>query len=167
MKTFLALLIAFMTASETNSYAQSALPNTSVKVTGAVTKPLTLSVEDLSAMKQVNVSLKEHDGAVRQYRGVPVMEILQAAGATVGKELRGKNLGKYLLVTCADGYQVVFSLAELDSSFTNRQAALVWGLNGKPLAAEQGPFKLIVPGEKKPARSCRQVTALSVGIAKE
>lgn len=38
----------------------------------------------------------------------------------MGKELRGENLSKYLLVKCADDYEVLFSLAELDSSFTNK-----------------------------------------------
>ena len=46
------------------------------------------------------------------------------AGVTTSKKLRGENLSKYLLVKCADGYEVLFSLAEPDSSFTNRVVIL-------------------------------------------
>ena len=124
-------------------------------------------MEDLSKMKHIPVTMKDRDGSLRHYSGVAIADILQTAGATVGKELHGENLAKYLLIKCADGYEVVFSLAELDSSFTDRQIALVYEYEGKPLAATQGPFRLIVPGEKKPARSCMQVTDIVVRFAKE
>jgi hypothetical protein len=89
------------------------------------------------------------------------------AGVTTGKQLRGKNLTKYMLVKCADGYEVLFSLAELDSSFTDRTVIIADESEGKPLPLEKGPFRLIVPGEKKPARCSFQVTELAIRFAKE
>jgi DMSO/TMAO reductase YedYZ molybdopterin-dependent catalytic subunit len=93
-------------------------------------------------------------------------EFLDSAGVTTGAQLRGKNLAKYMLVKCADGYQVVFSLAELDNNFTDRVVILADAMDGQPLPEGKGPYKLIVPGEKKPARSCFQVTDIIIGVAK-
>jgi arsenic resistance protein ArsH len=139
----------------------------SVKVTGEVTTPLILTASDLNAMPRTEDSASDKQGLMHHYSGVAIAEILNKAGVTTGKQLRGKNMAKYLLVSCADGYQVLFSLAELDSSITDRVVILADHEEGKPLAAGVGPFKLIVPGEKRPARNCFQVTALAVGIAKE
>lgn len=85
----------------------------------------------------------------------------------MGPQLRGKNMAKYLLVRSADGYEVIFSLPELDSAFTNRVIILADQMDGSPLPANKGPFRIIVPGEKKPARWIWQVNALVVRFAKE
>jgi DMSO/TMAO reductase YedYZ molybdopterin-dependent catalytic subunit len=118
-------------------------------------------------MKRKTVSLKDRDGKEHPYTGAAVQEILEQAGATMGKQLRGENLTKYLMVKCADGYEVLFSLAELDSSFTDRVVIIADESEGKPLPADKGPFRLIVPGEKKPARSSFQVIEMVIRFAKE
>lgn len=146
---------------------QPAAARPSVKVSGEVTKPLTLYVEDLGKMKQIPVEFKDRGGNLRHFTGVSLLDILGQAGVTLGKELRGENLTKYMMVKCADGYEVLFSLAEFDSSFTDRKIALVFQSDGKPLSATEGPFRVIVPGEKKPARSCLQVTELVIRYARE
>jgi DMSO/TMAO reductase YedYZ molybdopterin-dependent catalytic subunit len=138
-----------------------------VKVVGEVLTPLTLTAGDLAAMPRTTASANDKQGVSHSFSGVAIAEIFNKAGVTIGKQLRGKNLAKYLLVTCADGYQVVFSLAELDSSFTDRVVILADQEEGKPLSASTGPFRLIVPGEKKPARNCFQVTTLAIRFAKE
>ena len=138
-----------------------------IKVSGEVTKPLQLQASDLAKMKRTTVSLRDRDGNEHPYTGVPVAEILDQAGVTTGRQLRGENLTKYMLVKCADGYEVLFSLAELDSSFTDRTVIIADSSEGKPLPAGKGPFRLVVPGEKKPARSSFQVTALVIRWAKE
>ena len=138
-----------------------------IKVSGEVTKPLSLSVSNIAKMKHTTAILKDHDGKQHTYAGVAIQDILNVAGVTTGSQLRGKNLTKYLLVKCADGYQVVFSVAELDSSFSNRVVILADELEGNPLPVAKGPFRLIVPGEKKPARSSFQVTEFVVKHAKD
>lgn len=138
-----------------------------VKVDGEVTKPLTLYSDDLAKMKRITVSMKERDGKAHSYAGAAIQEILELAGVTMGKQLRGENLTKYLLVKCSDGYEVLFSLAELDSSFTDRKVILAYESEGKPLSVNTGPFRLVVHGEKKPARSSLQVTELVIRFAKD
>jgi len=138
-----------------------------VKVTGEVLTPLTLTAADLAAMPRTTAIAKDKQGVPHTFSGVALSEIFSKAGVTTGRQLRGENLAKYLLVTCADGYQVVFSLAELDSSFTDRVVILADQIEGRPLPAGTGPFRIVVPGEKKPARNCFQVTSLAIRFAKE
>ncbi len=139
----------------------------SVKVRGEVAKQLTLGAEDLAKMKRIHVNMKDKQGKDHDYAGVMLQEILKLAGVTMGNELRGENLTKYLMAKCADGYQVVFSLAELDSNFTNRKVILADESDGKALPAGLGPFRLIVPDDKKAARSSLQLTELVIRFAKE
>jgi len=68
----------------------------------------------------------------------------------------------YLLVEARGGYRAVFAWAELDPLFTDGAVYLVTKRDGKPLPDEEGPFELVLPGEKSAARWVRQVIALSI-----
>lgn len=149
------------------SQPAAGVPASTVKVTGEVVTPLTLTAADLAAMPRTTASAKDKQGLMHSFSGVALSEIFSKAGVTTGRQLRGENLAKYLLVTCADGYQVVFSLAELDSSFTDRVVILADQMEGQPLPAGVGPFRIVVPGDKKPARNCFQVTGLAIRFAKD
>jgi hypothetical protein len=81
---------------------------------------------------------------------------------TFGDSLRGKRLSSYLLVEAADGYRVVIALPELDPGFTDRVILLADNADGHPLDSKEGPFRIVIPGEKRMARWVRQVIALKV-----
>lgn len=134
-----------------------------LKVSGDVSKPLELNLTDLSKMPRKEASLKDKDGIVHKYAGVSLSEILSMAGVPSGKELHGENLSKYLLAKCSDGYQVLFSLAELDASIADKNVIVADTVDGTLLPESKGPLRLIVEGEKKPARSSYQLEALTVG----
>ncbi|MBS1522692.1 MAG: molybdopterin-dependent oxidoreductase [Bacteroidetes bacterium] len=141
-----------------NAKAQTA----SVKVSGEVTTPMSVNDDGLHKYTQTTVIRKDHDGKDHTYTGVILAEILKKAGATLGPDLKGKNLAKYILVTASDNYQVVFALAELDKAFTDRIIILADQVDGKPLPSGEGPFRVIVQDEKKPARCIREVTEIKV-----
>jgi len=147
--------------------AQVSLAKPVIKVTGEVKKELSLTQDDLAAMTRVNAVLRDRDGKNVTYTGVALQQILAMAGVPTGKELRGENLSKYLLVKCSDGYEVLFSLAEIDSAFTDRVIIVADESMGKPLPPAKGPFRIIVPGEKVPARSSFQVVELVVAFARD
>ncbi len=147
--------------------AQASATQGCLKISGEVTKELQLCLPDLAKMERASATIKDKDGVNRTYKGVPVSAILDMAGVTIGKQLRGKNMAKYLLVSAADNYQVVFSLAELDSSFADRVVILADEVDDKPLPAGMGPLRIIVPGEKKAARNIFQVTSFVIRFAKE
>ncbi|MGA2581548.1 MAG: hypothetical protein ABSH24_36825 [Bryobacteraceae bacterium] len=68
----------------------------------------------------------------------------------------------YLLVEAADGYRAVFALQEFDAGSTDRKIYLVTKRDGKQLSDREGPFRIVYPDEKRPARWVRQVTALRI-----
>jgi len=60
------------------------------------------------------------------------------------------------------GYQVVFSLGELDPAFIDDEILLADTANGTPLFGAQGCFRLVVPKDKPAARSVLMLTKLEV-----
>lgn len=137
-----------------------------VKISGEVTTAMELKLTDMQQFAQAEVVRKDRDGNDHKYSGVLLSAILQKAGVTMGKDLKGENLTKYASVEASDGYQVVFALAELDKDFTDRQIILATKIDGKPLAPTDGPFRIIVQDEKKPARCIKQVTGIKIAFAK-
>ncbi|UAY56057.1 molybdopterin-dependent oxidoreductase [Arachidicoccus terrestris] len=99
------------------------------------------------------------------YKGVYIQDMLSRAGVTMGSLLRGGNLSKYVLAVCADGYRVVYSLAELDSSFVRDLPIIACLIDGQALNSAKGPLRVIMPGDKKPARNCFQLKELIVRSA--
>ena len=71
-------------------------------------------------------------------------------------------MSRYLLVVAADGYRVVFAIPGVDQTLTDRKVYLVTQRDGHPLSEKEGPFRIVVPDEKRPARWISQVTALKV-----
>jgi DMSO/TMAO reductase YedYZ molybdopterin-dependent catalytic subunit len=163
-KIFLIIVLVFLSFSPLFIKAQS--QQASVKITGEVTAPLTLNDADLQKFKQTTVVRKDKDGKDHTYSGVLLSDLLQKAGVTMGPELKGENLTKYLLVDASDGYQVTFALAELDKSYTDRMIILANQVDGQPLPPADGPFRIIVQDEKKPARCIKQVIGFKIAFAK-
>ena len=139
--------------------AQDAPPT--VQVTGAIKQALTLSADDLAKMPRATVRTTS-GGMETAYDGVWLHEVLKKAGAPQGGELRGKALSSYVVAEAQDGYQVVFSLGELDPSFIDNDILLADTANGKPLFGAQGRFRLVVPKDKPGARSIRMLTKIEV-----
>jgi hypothetical protein len=116
---------------------------------------LTLTVDDILTLPQTKLRAKDHDNAEHEYSGVVLNVLLKVAGVTLGSQLRGKNLAKYVLVTATDNYQVVYALPELDPEFTNEVVLLATMVDGKPLPKGEGPFRLVNQADKKHARWIR------------
>jgi DMSO/TMAO reductase YedYZ molybdopterin-dependent catalytic subunit len=136
-------------------------PAATLKVTGAVKKPLTLTAEDLAKMPRKSVRTVSKDVETK-YDGVALHEILKAAGVPVGADLRGKALTTYVLAEAQDGYQIVFSIGEIDPAFNESDILVADTANGKPLAGNQGSFRLVPPKDKQGNRSVRMLTRLEV-----
>jgi hypothetical protein len=98
------------------------------------------------------------------YSGVPLVEALKAGGLPLDSGMAGirEIVATTVLVEAADGYRAAFSLAELDPELTDRVILLADTRDGQLLPPREGPLRIIVPGEKRPARWVRQVTALTV-----
>ncbi|MDF2189869.1 molybdopterin-dependent oxidoreductase [Paraflavitalea sp. CAU 1676] len=167
MKTRLFFLLLSTCLLTKAAWTQNKDNPVALAINGEVKAPTKITAAEILGMKQTPAMLKDRDGKEHTYTGVPIQDLLNKAGVTTGKQLHGENLAKYLLVKCADGYEVVFSLAELDNEFTDRQVILAHQVDGGPLPSGKGPFRLVVPGEKRPARSCFQVVEMVVRFAKD
>ena len=135
-------------------------------VAGDISRPLVLAAEDLAKMPRASVSYSEHGPPVK-YEGVLLYEILKRAGAPLDDQLRGKALASYVLAEARDGYQVVYALAEFDPAYNDRQILVADTANGKPLESSQAPFRIVVPTEKKAARSIRMLERITVVILRK
>jgi len=96
------------------------------------------------------------------FEGIALRSILEKAGIRFGDTLKGKRLASYLLASGADVFRVVIALPELDPSFTDKQVLLAFLQDGKPLAPKEGPFRIVMPDEKRMSRWVKQVTALTI-----
>ena len=139
----------------------SAQEEAAVRVSGAVKQELTVTAADLSKMPRASVRTT-NDGMETVYEGVWLHVVLKVAGVPQGRELRGRALASYVLAEAQDGYQVIFSLAEMDPSFVDSQVLLADTANGKPLFGAQGRFRLVASKDKPGARSVRMLTKLEV-----
>jgi hypothetical protein len=131
-------------------------------VTGDVPSALSLNPADLAQLPRETVSIDEQDGTRTAYQGVPLQAILAKAGIRLGLALRGKALAAYVLATAKDGYQMIFSLGELDPDFGNAHVIVADKRNGAALFGYQGPLRLVVAGDKHGARSVRMLEKLQV-----
>lgn len=136
-------------------------------VTGDVPKTLSLSAQDLAAYHRRSLTVREHNGSTATYEGVPVIEILKAAGAPSGPQLKGKALASYVLASARDGYAVTFTLAELDPEIGSGDVIVADRRDGKPLSDELGPLRLISASDKKPARSVRMLETLQLVLLRK
>jgi DMSO/TMAO reductase YedYZ molybdopterin-dependent catalytic subunit len=133
------------------------------KIGGAVATPLAVTVEDLKKLPRKTLRIENpHAKKMEVYEGVLLEALLQKAGVPQGEQLRGAAMATYVLVEAADNYRVVFSLAELDSGFLDSEVLLADTMDGAALATGEGPFKLVAPHEKRPARWVRMVRSLTV-----
>jgi hypothetical protein len=103
-----------------------------------------------------------HSGVTADYEGVLLADLLRAAGVTLGKELRGPFLATYVLAEAKDGYRVVYSIGEIDPDTGNAQILVAHKKNGDPLPVSEGPYRFVLPQDKRGARWIRQLTRVSV-----
>ena len=165
----LSVLVAALAVSSSFSLARQSAKNpadATLRITGKIDRPLIMRLADLQAMPRKRVTVTDDRGARVTYEGVPAVELLQRAGAPLGKRLRGAQMKFYVIVEASDEYQVVFALAEFDPGFTDRVILLADKRDGHPLSAPEGPFRIVVPGEKRHARWVREVVDLDIQQAR-
>ena len=134
----------------------------SISIEGEVQKPLKLTLTDLEHYPSTEVKTKDREGKEHIYKGTLLSVVLDSSGVTLGQNLRGENLVKYVLVTAADNYQVLYALAEIDPEFSSNTVLLTTHVDGKLLPKGDGPFRLVNPSDKRPARWIREITSIKI-----
>jgi hypothetical protein len=136
-------------------------PSHSVNVTfqGRVT---TLTVEDLLKLPQVTVKVHNaHRNTDESYTGPLVADVLARAGLTSNAETQPLILHSSLVATGTDKYFVLYSVAEVEPSFSTGQVIVAVMKAGLP-DTEGGMIELINTLDVKPARWLHGLTDLNV-----
>ena len=149
-------------AGTVQAQTQAAAETPILVVQGEVKQELHLRAADFKALARKKVTAKDHDGVSREYEGVPLQSLLAKAGVPLGSELRGKNMTLVVVAEAIDGYQVAFSLTELDPDFAGAQVLVADTEDGKVLDAQHGPLRLVVPADKRQGRWVHGLKTIAV-----
>ena len=129
-------------------------------------QPEILNAANFRALPHKTVTFHNaHTNADEIYSGVPLTDLLAKYGAPTGKDLHGKPLSDYLVATGSDGYKAVLALAETYLSFHPGEVIVADAMDGKSLDAKEGPFKLVVTEDKRPARCVHNLVSIELRTA--
>jgi len=109
-----------------------------------------LPVQQVEDVRQVRIAgaPAADGGATRRYAGVLLRDVIAAAKPV---ERERHDLRRSIVVaTATDGYQTVFSWAELFISPIGEGAMVVFERDGEPLAANEGPFAIVSLKDTQP-----------------
>jgi hypothetical protein len=164
----LGLAIPLHVASATAAAGPPPAAPVMLAVGGDLPAPGQLTVADLQRLSPEEIDVGGAGGKQRG-RAVRLDRILTHFGfgpGPMGHEVpvRDKRSGwkKAVRATAADGFEAVFSCAELAEGMGPTRAYVVFEIDGKPLSATVGPLRLLVPTDKEPSRGLRQLVRLEV-----
>jgi hypothetical protein len=149
------------TTSTTSTTTPSTAPSVSLR-SGSAAQVLTAAQLAAQASAVVHTLDKRDTPA----RGVPLADLLPLVGVDPAKKGPAEPGAKHmplrlvLVATAADGYQAVFSVAELVVGGTT--ALLLFEEEGRAIGAPAGPFRLWVPTDKRTTRCVRNIVRLCV-----
>jgi DMSO/TMAO reductase YedYZ molybdopterin-dependent catalytic subunit len=130
-------------------------------VVGPSGQSLTATPEVLAGLPRDQATMVNH-GVSHAYEGVRLTELLRKVGAPTGAMVHAAAVKDYVVVTGADGFRAVLSLAETDGSVQSHPVILADRMDGAPLIPHDAPYRLVVDGDKKPSRSVYAVTRIEV-----
>ncbi|HEY1203275.1 MAG: molybdopterin-dependent oxidoreductase [Bryobacteraceae bacterium] len=119
------------------------------------------SASELALLPQRTITATDH-GTQVTFQGVLLTDVLGKVATPTGEKYHKTAASYYVAAEGRDGYRALFAWAELDPSFIDKAVYVVTKRDGKPLSEEDGPFQLVVPGEKRNARWVRQLNLLRI-----
>ena len=135
-----------------------------LKVTRADGTSVTLTPEALADLPRSRVTVAGGSGP-QVYEGPALAYVMRAARLPVGMRAHGEPMKGYLVVRGADGYAAALSAAEADKELHEDVVILADRLDGQPLPAAEGPWRLVIDDDIRPWRSVRQVVAMDYRVA--
>jgi hypothetical protein len=137
-----------------------------LRVDGDVTAR-TLSVEDVESLGLRDVAWTRN-GESLAFQAVPLESVLRCVGVEPGDMNAAKPADKRpgwklaVVATATDGFQAIFSVAEVFHDMGRTEAYVATREKGNRLDDSSGPFRLIVPTDEEGSRSVRNLERLTV-----
>jgi DMSO/TMAO reductase YedYZ molybdopterin-dependent catalytic subunit len=101
--------------------------------------------------------------APRSYKGALLRDVLTAAKPA---ERKPRDLRRgYVIVSATDGYQVVFSWAELFSSPIGNSVIVAYERDGQPISDPEGPIAVVSGLDTGAARHVKWLQSIRFAIA--
>jgi hypothetical protein len=132
-------------------------------IVGPTGKTLVITPAVLADLDRDQATMINHSVA-HTYEGVLLTELLRLVDAPTGARIHADADRDYLVVTGGDGFRAVFSLAETDGSVQRHPVILADKMDGAPLLAHDAPYRIVVDGDQKPARSVYAVAKIEVKV---
>jgi DMSO/TMAO reductase YedYZ molybdopterin-dependent catalytic subunit len=132
-----------------------------LRLTGPAGQSAALTAAEFAALPHVDLTVTL-EGKTLAFQGVPLSVLVAKVGAPQGDTLRGKAMSDVVLVSAKDGYVVALALADTDAKMRKEQVILADRMNGAPLPDNAAPYRLVVEGDLRAARTARMVTAIAV-----
>jgi hypothetical protein len=125
-------------------------------------RTITLTVEDLLNLPQVTVHVHNaHRNADETYSGPLLADVLGRVGLKASRETEPLILHSSLVATGTDHYFVLYSVAEVEPSFSTGQVIVAVMKSGLP-NTEGGLIQLVNTVDAKPARWLHGLSDLNV-----
>jgi Oxidoreductase molybdopterin binding domain len=143
-----------------------------ITVSGAVDKPGVWTADRLKSELAADLAAISYTSRGHKHtaNAVSLLSVLKAAGVQTQLKMDPKadpkiknfELRLVVVVRGRDGYVAAFSLAELLADVGNRHVWLALDADGQALSPSEGPVRLMVPEDEKPARWIRGVQSIVV-----
>jgi DMSO/TMAO reductase YedYZ molybdopterin-dependent catalytic subunit len=137
----------------------------SFELTGLVQNPRTYTLEDLMTYPSITLTAAYGAGngfQVGTYTGVSLWDLLQE-NRVITDPSRNNDLNrKYIVATGSDGYEQVFSLAEIHPEFGAEVVLIAYMRDGQLLGPSEGMARVVITTDKRGGRLVSNLVRLEV-----
>ena len=155
------MLFVALAAALLQTPAVGAPPAPVLTIDGVGAKAVTLDAAAFAELPHATATTTIHDARLT-CSGVWLADLAAAAGVATGDLVRGPALATVVVARAADGYRVAFSLGEIERSLGHSSVLVADRCNGAVLPDADGPWRLIVAGDTRGARSVKALERLSI-----
>ena len=155
-----------------NVAATAETPSPAVACKGADQDKVAVSIDNrpprfygsaaIGGLPHTSIVVEGQGGRSRKFAGVALCDLLESAGMNLGGVQRPAALTTYLWVAGSDGFRVLISGAEVHRFIGAGEVLLADSEDGRAIPNTDGPYRLVVVGDKVHAHWMRQVRAPQV-----
>jgi hypothetical protein len=159
-------LVVVIALGITTSNRALAADNHELTVIGESGERHSFSAKEFEQLPKHKVKAKVHD-VDAEFEGPLLVDLLKAAGVKFGDALKGPKAGTLAVFEAADGYKVALTLLDFDPATTDSVVLVATARDGKPLDEKEGPYRLVIPSDKRPIRWIRMLRTIHVANVKD